>query len=45
MQIAIQPLSILLDNDLIYSLKKQILSQFFDNSAVVLNQTLLMKEV
>lgn len=45
MQIAIQPLSILLDNDLIYSLKKQILSQFFDISAVVLNQTLLMKEV
>jgi hypothetical protein len=45
MQIAIQPLSILLDNDLIYSLKKQILSQFFDISAVVLNQALPMKEV
>jgi archaemetzincin len=45
MQIAIQPLSIRLDDDLIYSLKKQILSKFFDINAVVLNQALPMKEV
>lgn len=37
MQIAIQPVSMRLDNDLIYSLKKQILSKFFGINAVVLN--------